>query len=277
MKTEVTTLDGHKTFSIVTRDEARNSPVLPLKWVYQNKTDETGDVKQRKARICVRGDLQDSLGFHVETFAPVLKPTSRNILLAVAAHHGWHVRQCDFKGAYLNGILPDPIYVEQPEGFDSPETPRTTHIWRLHKALYGLKEAGRIWYDTVSTYLTGELGFTRSEADHAVFFRITNTAHTFIGIHVDLDALVKLEADLNSKFPLKINGDATHYLGTTIQRDRAAGTISLGQASYIYDVVALAGQENAKSAPYPLAPGTRLGREFCPSTEEEKEDMRNVP
>ena len=108
MKQEVSTLEGHKTYSIVTRDEARGAPVLPLKWVFANKTDEAGEIKQHKARICVRGDLQKNLGLQIETFAPVLKPTSRNILLAVAAHHGWHVRQCDFEGAYLNGILPNP-------------------------------------------------------------------------------------------------------------------------------------------------------------------------
>ncbi|KAF7377884.1 Transcription factor [Mycena sanguinolenta] len=285
MRQEVSTLEDHKTFSIVTRDTAGNASVLPLKWVYANKTDDAGNIKQRKARICVRGDLQKHLGFHTETFAPVLKPTSRNILLAVAAHHGWHVRQCDFKGAYLNGVLPDPVYVEQPEGFDSPDAPRATHIWQLHKALYGLPEAGRIWYLTVSKYLVDELGYTRSEADHAVFYRTTETEQTYIGIHVDdpitvssnLDALVKLEEDLNSKFPLKINGDATHYLGITIHQDRAAGTISLSQASYIRDLVVLTGQENAKSAPSPLALGARLGREFCPTSDEEREDMHNVP
>jgi hypothetical protein len=285
MKQEVSGLESHNTYSIVTRDDAHDAPVLPLKWVYANKTDESGEIKQRKARICVRGDLQKGLDFHAETFAPVLKSTSRNILLAVAAHHRWQVRQCDFKGAYLNGVLPTPIFVEQPEGFDSPETPRASHIWKLHKALYGLKEAGRIWYDTVSAYLVDDLGFTRSEADHAVFYRKTKTEHTFIGIHVDdpittssnLEALVKLEQDLNDKFPLKINGDATHYLGITIHQDRAAGTISISQASYIRDLIALTGQENAKPTPSPIAPGARLGREFCPTTEEEKEDMRNVP
>jgi hypothetical protein len=248
MKQEVSGLASHNTYSIMTRNETRAAPVLPHGWVFANKTDETGEVKQHKARICVRGDLQDSLGFQVETFAPVLKPTSRNILLAVAAHHSWHVRQCDFKSAYLNGVLPEPIYVEQPEGFDSPEAPRATHVWKLHKALYGLKEAG--------------------EGDHAVFYHKTETEHTFIGIHINdpittgdnLDALVKLEADLNNKFPLKINGDATHYLGLAIQQDRVAGTIALSQVSYIPDLVALTGQENAKAVSSPLARTLRTSR-----------------
>jgi hypothetical protein len=154
----------------------------------------------------------------------------------------------------------------------------------LKKALYGLKDAGRIWYDTLTAYLN-ELGFTRSEADHAVFYRISGTERTYLGIHVDdpistgnsLDALIKLEQDLNAKFPMKIIGDANHYLGISIHQDRAAGTISLGQTTYIDDVVALSGQENAKPASSPLAPGARLGREFCPKTEEEIADMRNVP
>jgi hypothetical protein len=284
MKQEVSGLKSHSTYSIVTRDKAGDTPVLPLKWVFANKTDKAGNIKLCKARICVRGDLQKGFDFHVETFAPILKATSRNILLAVAAHHRWHVRQCDFKGAYLNGVLPKPVFAEQPEGFNSLEAPCATHIWQLHKALYGLPEAGCIWYLTVSAFLVDELGFTHSEADHAVFFRNTDTERTFAGIHVDdpitmsnnLEAFVKLEEDLNRKFPLKINSDATRYLGTTIHQDHTAGTISLSQAPYIRELVSLTGQENAKSAPSPLAPGARLGREFCP-TSDEREDVRNVP
>ncbi|KAF7368162.1 Transcription factor [Mycena venus] len=283
METEIKSLDDHETYSIVPRSDA-TSPVIPLKWVFDNKTDSAGDITQRKARIVARGDYQNAFGAYGETFAPVLKPTSRNILLAIAAHNGWNVRQCDFRGAYLNGVLPTPVYVEQPEGFDSPEAPRQTHIWKLHKALYGLKDAGRIWYDTLCKHLF-ELGFTRSGADHSVFYRITGTEHIYLGIHVDdtistgnnLDTLIQLEQELNNKFPLKIIGDATHFLGISIQQDRATGTISLGQTSYIDDVVALAGLENAKPASSPLTPGARLTREFCPKTEEEIGDMRDVP
>jgi hypothetical protein len=94
-----------------------------------------------------------------------------------------------------------------------------------------------------------------------------------------LDVLMQLEADLSTKSPLKVDGDATHYRGTTIHQDRAAGTILLGQATYIRDVVAPASQENASSVSdsSPIAPGAHLGCEFCPTTDEEKEDMRNVP
>jgi hypothetical protein len=160
METEISTLDAHGTYHTVPCTDAE-SPVLPLKWVFANKTDSTGTLTGRKARVVARGDLQDFFGGYGETFAPVLKPTSRNILIAMVAHHSWDVRQCDFCGAYLNGILPNPIYVEQPEGFDTPETPCHSHIWKLKKALYGLKDAGRIWYDTLTAYLN-ELGFTRS-------------------------------------------------------------------------------------------------------------------
>jgi hypothetical protein len=107
MESEITSLDNHETYS-----DAK-SPIIPLKWVFDNKTDSAGEITQRKARIVARGDYQ-TFGAYGETFAPVLKPTSRNILLALAAHNGWDVRQTDFRGAYLNGVLPTPVYVEQP-------------------------------------------------------------------------------------------------------------------------------------------------------------------
>jgi hypothetical protein len=86
-----------------------------------------------------------------------------------------------------------------------------------------LKDAGRIWYDTLCKHLL-ELGFTCSGTDHAVFYRISGTERIYLGIHADdtistgndTNALIQLERELNAKFPLKIIGNATHFLGISI-------------------------------------------------------------
>ena len=63
----------------------------------------------------------------------------------------------DVKSAYLNGDLVEEIYMEQPEGFVDPTGKEK--VCRLHKSLYGLKQAGRSWYHKIDTYF-GELGLT---------------------------------------------------------------------------------------------------------------------
>ena len=284
MQVEIDSLAAHQTATIVPRSAAGDSPIIPLMWTFDVKVDTDGDVTQHKARVVARGDIQRHTGGYGETFAPVLKSTTRNMLFAVGAHFDWEIRQADFKGAYLNGVLTTPVFVEQPTGFDDPATPRTTHIMQLNKSLYGLKDSGRVWYDTLSTFLI-EIGFTRSQADNALFYKLDGDTRTYIGIHVDdsmivgndLEALTKLEATLNAKFPMKILGDISHFLGSTITRDRAAHTLSITQPAYIKDVIRLCGLEHARTAPTPLNPGTRLGRKQCPTTDTEKAEMAGIP
>lgn len=72
------------------------------------------------------------------------------MLIIVSAQRGWKVHQIDVKSAFLNGILEEDIYVEQPEGFviDGKED----KVYRLHKDFYGLKQAPRAWYSRLDDY-----------------------------------------------------------------------------------------------------------------------------
>ena len=75
---------------------------------------------------------------------------------------GWHIHQMDVKTVFLNGIIEEEVYIEQPEGFEIFSS--KSHVCRLKRALYGLKQAPRAWYTWIDIYFTG-LGFTKSEAD----------------------------------------------------------------------------------------------------------------
>ena len=68
----------------------------------------------------------------------------------------------DAKSAFLNEILHEEVFVEQPKGFQDPHFPN--HVLRLKKALYGLKQAPRAWYDRLTSYLLDH-GFKRGQAD----------------------------------------------------------------------------------------------------------------
>jgi hypothetical protein len=72
----------------------------------------------------------------------------------------------DVKSAFLNGVLEEEVYVDQPPGFEVKENP--TKVYRLKKALYGLKQAPRAWYNRIDTYLI-KSGFGRSQNEPILY------------------------------------------------------------------------------------------------------------
>jgi hypothetical protein len=89
-----------------------------------------------------------------QTFAPVVRLETIRAILALAVENDWEIQQMDVKGAYLNGDLKEEIYMNQPEGFDDG----TSHLCRLLKTLYGLKQSSREWNHKLDSKLT-EMGF----------------------------------------------------------------------------------------------------------------------
>jgi hypothetical protein len=114
-----------------------NKNVVGTKWVFRNKQDEHGVVTRNKARLVAKGYSQvEGLDFG-ETYALVARLESICILLAYATYHGFKLYQMDVKSAFLNGPIKEEVYVEQPSGFEDSEYPN--HVYKLSKALYGLK------------------------------------------------------------------------------------------------------------------------------------------
>ena len=88
----------------------------------------------------------------------------------------------DVKVVFLRGSIKEEVYVEQPEGFEVQDS--KTHVCRLKKALYGLKQAPRAWYERINSYLM-KLGFTRSEVDLNLYFRVENDRPLILVLYVD--------------------------------------------------------------------------------------------
>jgi hypothetical protein len=86
-----------------------------------------------------------------ETFAPVARLESIRILLAYATHHDFKLYQMDVNSAFLNEPIKEEVYVEQPSGFKDEEYPN--HMYKLHKALYGIKQAPIAWYECLIDFL----------------------------------------------------------------------------------------------------------------------------
>ena len=115
------------------------------KWVFKNKVNDMGIVVRNKVRLMAKGYNQvEGIDFE-ETFAPVVRLEAIRLLLAFAGFRGFRLYQMDVKSVFLNGVISEDVFVEQPPGFESSAYP--DHVYKLKKALYGLKQAPRAWYD----------------------------------------------------------------------------------------------------------------------------------
>ena len=108
--------------------------LIGTKWIFKNKTDEDGEVMRNKLRLVAQGYTQiEGIDFD-ESFASVARLESIQILLSIACIMNFKFNQMDVKSAFLNGLLHEEVFVEQPKGFQDPHFP--DHVLQLKKALY---------------------------------------------------------------------------------------------------------------------------------------------
>ncbi|GKD11397.1 retrovirus-related pol polyprotein from transposon TNT 1-94, partial [Tanacetum coccineum] len=140
--------------------------VINLKWIYKVKLDELGGILKNKARLVARGYCQEEGIDFEESFAPMAKLEAVWIFLAFAAHMNMIVYQMDVKMEFLKCILHEEVYISQSDGFVDPDNPN--YVYRLKKALCGLKQAPRAWYDLLTSFLLSQ-GFSKGTVDPTLF------------------------------------------------------------------------------------------------------------
>ncbi|GKB31685.1 putative ribonuclease H-like domain-containing protein [Tanacetum coccineum] len=141
---------------------------IGTKWVYRNKKDERGIVVRNKARLVAQGYTQEEGIDYDEVFAPVARIEAIRLFLAYASFMGLIVYQMDVKSAFLYGTIEEEVYVCQPPSFEDPQFPNK--VYKVEKALYGLHQAPKAWYETLSTYLL-ENGYRRGTIDKNLFIK----------------------------------------------------------------------------------------------------------
>ena len=139
MNNEIAMIEKNDTWELVNRPS--DKPVIGVKWIYKTKLNLDGSVQKNKARLMAKGYTQKpGIDFN-ETFAPVARLDTIRTLVSLAAQKGWKLFQLDVKSIFLNGILHEEVYVDQPPGFVIKN--KDDGVYRLKKALYGLKQAPR--------------------------------------------------------------------------------------------------------------------------------------
>jgi hypothetical protein len=179
MQEELNNFRRNEVWSLVPRPKQN---VVGTKWVFRNKQDEHGVVTRNMARLVAKGYAQVAGLDFEETFAPVARLESIQILLAYAAHHFFRLFQMDVKSAFLNGPIKEEVYVEQPPGFEDDRYP--DHVYKFSKALYGLKQAPRAWYECLRDFLIAN-AFKVGKADPTLFTKTCDDDLFVCQIYVD--------------------------------------------------------------------------------------------
>jgi hypothetical protein len=132
----------NEVWEIVPRPKSKY--VVSTKWLFKIKHVSNGSIENYKARLVARGFSQKEGIDYEETFAPIARYTSIITIIALTAKMKWKLHQMDVKTAFLNGVIEEEVYIEKPQGFEVED--RKSHVCKLKKALYRLKQAPRAWY-----------------------------------------------------------------------------------------------------------------------------------
>jgi hypothetical protein len=206
-------------------------------------------VIRNKARLVAKGYSQvEGLDFD-ETYAPVARLESIRILLAYATYHGFKSYQTDVKSAFLNGPIKDEVYVEQPPDFEDSEY--ISHVYKLSKALYEIKQAPRAWYECLRDFLITN-GFKVGKADPTLFTKTIAKDLFICQIYVDdiifgstnKSSCEEFSRIMIQKFEMSMMGELKYFLGFQIKQLQE-GTFSC-QTKYIQDILKKFGMKNAK-------------------------------
>ncbi|KAJ9561499.1 hypothetical protein OSB04_006659 [Centaurea solstitialis] len=184
---------------------------IGTKWIFRNKKDERGIVIKNKARLVAQGYTQEEGIDYDVVFAPVARIKAIRLFLVYASFKNFKVYQMDVKSAFLYGKIEEEVYVCQQPGFEDPRHP--DRVYKLNKALYGLHQAPRAWYDTLSSYLL-ENDFIR-----------------------DL---------MHKKFKMSAMGELNFFLGLQVAQKEDG--IFIHQSKYVMDILTKFGLTDVKPA-----------------------------
>nr|GEV29789.1 putative ribonuclease H-like domain-containing protein [Tanacetum cinerariifolium] len=196
--------------------------VIGTKWVFRNKKDERGIIVRNKAQLVAQGHTQKEGIDYEEVFAPVARIESIRLFLAYASFIGFMVYQMDVKSAFLYETIKEEVYVCQPLEFKDPDYP--DKLYKVVKALYGLHQAPRAWYETLANYLL-ENGFQKGNIDQTLFIKRQKGDILLVQIYVDdiifgstnKDLCKGFEKLMKDKFQMSSMGELTFFLGLQVK------------------------------------------------------------
>nr|GEV29276.1 putative ribonuclease H-like domain-containing protein [Tanacetum cinerariifolium] len=175
-----------------------------------------------------------------EVFALVARSEAIRLFLAYASFMRFMVYQMDVKSDFLYERIEDEVYVCQPLGFEDPDHP--DKVYKVVKALYGLHQALRDWYETLAKYLLGN-GFNRGKIDQTLFIKRQKGYILLLQVYVDdiifgstkKELCSEFERLMKDKFQMSSMGELTFFLGLQVKQKEDG--IFINQDKYVAEVL----------------------------------------
>ena len=214
---------------------AKGFKPIGLKWVFKIKRNSNGSISKYKARLVAKGYVQRHGVDYEEVFAPVARIETIRLVIAIGASKGWEIHHLDVKTAFLHGELKEEVYVGQHEGFEVKG--EEDKVYKLRKALYGLRQAPRAWNVKLNKILR-DLGFTRCATEASLYRKEDTHGLLLVCVYVDdllvtgtsLQCIVEFKREMAAKFEMSDLAMLTYYL--RIEVHQLAQGIVLTQDRY---------------------------------------------
>ena len=251
MNKELTDHIDRKHWKVVPlKSVSRGKKPIPMVWSMKRKRDPLGNITKWKARLCAGGHRSVEFVDYWSTYSPVVSWSTVRILITMALVNDWKMRSIDFVLAFPQAPVKTDIYMNPPKvppGFAIPDLPRPsdrlTKCYKLIKNLYGLKDAGKTWFDFLSKGLE-ERGWKPSSVDACLFTKPGIMLVVYVDDAILIspnDSLIDSEIQsLKSSYFLTDEGPLKDYLGTRFVRAED-GTIEMTQPKMIERVLEIVG------------------------------------
>ncbi|GJV34931.1 retrovirus-related pol polyprotein from transposon TNT 1-94 [Tanacetum coccineum] len=231
--------------------------VKPMKSSTNSKAEELLQFRLQQVWILVdlpHGAKEEGIDYD-EVFALVARIEAIRLFLAFASFMGFIVYQMDVKSAFLYGTIDEEVYVSQPPGFVDPDHPKK--VYKVVKALYGLHQAPRAWYATLSTFLEKH-GYRRGTIDKTLFIKKDKKDIMLVQVYVD-DIIFgstkkswcdEFEALMKGRFQMSSMGELIFFLG--LQVKQKTDGIFISQDKYVADMLKKFDLASVKTAITPM-------------------------
>ncbi|GAU29778.1 hypothetical protein TSUD_161830 [Trifolium subterraneum] len=180
MNEEIKAIERKNTWELA--ELPKGSQPIGVKWVFKKKMISQGEIERYKAQIVAKGYKQKAGIDYDEVFAPIARMEIIRLLISQAAQFKWPIFQMDVKSAFLNGVLDEEVYIEQPPGY--MKVGKEEKVLKLKKALYGLKQAPRAWNTRINTYFK-ENGFKQCPNEDGLYVKKNGSNMLLVALYVD--------------------------------------------------------------------------------------------
>ena len=234
---------------------------IGTKWVFKIKRKADGSIEKYKARLVAKGFKQKQGIDYTETFSPVVKYVTLRMVIAITKYFGWSLDQQDVVTAFLYGEMTEKVFCAIPEGVDIDEE---FDCFELVKAIYGLKQASRVWNETFHEFVCS-IGFQASNFDPCLYIKVARGQCVLLLVYVDdvlvtgssTEMIARTKSDLKMRFEITDSGKCVFVLGIELV-DNIDGSVTMCQRRYVDDVLKRFGMSDCKAVISPTDISSRL-------------------